>query len=210
MGTTCRKRIKRAKKRNPDFQAVCFYTGLEVLETATTEHLISKSMTRWLSVKERSDLYTQSGSVVFASHSINNLIGNAPLAVKYRARAFLHQMTQNIFPRMNERQKAWAYNQYLRQFLSAYRIHIVSTKPGADGEELAMSVLPWDWKTIQVAEYREIVYNSFLKMLSPEERRLVEKQRAWDEERGSNGRKRKDRVGEDTDDVRLAIAASAA
>ena len=163
-------------------------------------------MTRSMGHYQRSKLYDQTGSIVFASQRINNLIGNAPLRVKYRAREYLRGQKKNIFPNMKEYHTVWAYAQYLKRFLEPYRIHIISTKPGQESVHLAMSVYPWEWRSVQVEEYRRIAFDSFRAMLTPEELQLFDRELKSE---NSYGYGRKKRNSEDTDDIGLAIKSSA-
>lgn len=147
---------------------VCFYTGLtqsmkpDLYYGHSIEHLLPKALMHQLPNGRKKNKLNALHRVP-AIAIINQIIGHAPLKVKFELKEHLHSFP--MFPKMDIKKKIDAYVLITKAFMSKYK--------AKDSKGNTIPHLPWYWESIEDPEHKEVLRREYFKMLTPEELALA-------------------------------------
>ena len=157
--------IKRIEKAMARKHTHCFFTGLPLIKSDTVEHLLPRAILKNHSFRVRRTLVKKANIIVMANSRINNLVGNAPLKVKFAIRDMLRGVLETN-PELLLTDRKTRDNVLCRlckQFMQdLYGFEIITTKRKV--------IFPWDWRagTIPTAT-RIVLIERYLDLLTEEE-----------------------------------------
>lgn len=140
----------------------CFYTGLPFIAKSklrkTKEHLIP------LVLLNNANFKMHYNNIVSAGSLINNLVGHAPLKLKFELKEFFASFEIADFMTLNNKTLTIKnlYGVWQEQYLT--RCH---------GRKRSAKVPIWDWSTINSPILKETAREKYLKVLTKEERILL-------------------------------------
>lgn len=137
----------------------CFYTGIPCV-TPKTNAKINEASTEHLITRARTFNGHIENDIVIAARGINNLVGCAPLKVKFTIKKELSLFVKTLPENIDDNTKIYLCMNKTKEILKSYKI---------------FKIYPWGWKGIDdnKVKEKELMKREYMKLLTPEEKWVI-------------------------------------
>jgi hypothetical protein len=143
------------------FDGKCFFTGIRCKLDVKHQHVLKASIEHLIPDKISKAAGTVRNNIVLSSNVINQVIGNAPISIKFELKNFLtSDLTKTAISKFDtDEEKMMSLKSRAKFFLSKYKIG---------------NSYPWDYVGVyNHDQLRKKLFNAYVKLLTTEELGLL-------------------------------------